>query len=120
MGKHKEAFDVLKRMARINKAHFKADYTLEWMRESSKILNSDEQEIDSKRNLFSTISEIFYPCDNFLKMMLLFLLWNALSLNYVGVSLSVTSVLKINPYVMFGMSSLFEFLGAAICHFNQK
>ena len=119
MEKHKEAFDVLKKMAQINKAHFKADYTIEWMRESSKILNSNE-EIDSKRNLFSTISEIFYPCGNFFKMMLLFLLWNALSLNYVGVSLSVTSVLKINPYLMFGMSSLFEFLGAAICNFNQK
>ena len=119
MEKHDEVFDVLKKIARINKAHFNEKYTRDWLRESTKIIDSKDDEA-SMPNLFSNLTNICYPFQNFIKMFLLFILWNSLSLNYVGISLGVTSVLKVNPYVMFSLASLFEFFGAAICNFNQK
>jgi len=119
MEQYNEAIIVLKRISRINKAHLNSNSTLEWMQETSKIIDSNDLN-DSKPSFFSNLTKIFYPWASFIKIFLLFILWNSLSLNYVGVSLGVTSVLKVNPYVMFSLASLFEFFGAAICNFNQK
>ena len=111
MKKTDEALHVLKKMARINKMNFEFN-TLDDYIASEKLLFKPKNE--------STISEICIPRIRFFKIFILFILWNSLSMNYVGVSLGITSVMNINPYIMFSLSSFFEFVGAAICHFNQK
>ena len=93
-------------------------YTLDWLRDCSKI-NSNDLAVNEKKGS-STMKEICYPGVNFYKICFLFILWNCLSMNYVGVSLGVTSVLKVNPYLMFSLAAFFEFLGAVICLINRK
>jgi hypothetical protein len=124
MNRDKEAFEVLKKMASINKVTFKTNYTIDWMQEFTKF-NSNSCELAEQTELSenenkSVLRDLCFPRVNFFKFFLLFILWNSLSMNYVGVALGVTSVLNVNPYLMFSLAALFEFIGAAICSLNHK
>ena len=116
MKKYDEAVKVLKRMARINGVDFKGDLLEDWMASEKRLLDTKKSATKNE----SALRSICFPRVKFLKIFLLFVLWNSLSMNYVGVSLGITSVLKMNPYIIFSFSAVFELLGTTICHFNQK
>ena len=79
MKREKEAYRVLKRIAKINKADFKTSCSLDLMKDSDNInLNELTNEEDKKT---SKMSEICYPRANFCKISFLFVLWNCLSMN---------------------------------------
>ena len=61
-----------------------------------------------------------YPYQNFFKMLALFITYNAVIMNYVGVTVGITTLININPYATYILSSIFEFSGIIFCHLNDK
>ena len=64
-------------------------------------------------------SELLCSRKSLLKLLALTFIFCSVNLNYFSVAIGVTTVLKINPYLMFLLSSSFEFLGVVICHLND-
>ena len=85
------------------------------------LLKSTEPEDHSLRPTNSEIfSIIFKPISNFLKFLALITVYNAISLNYIGVTVGITNLLQINPYYTFSLSALFEFVGTILCFINNR
>ena len=63
---------------------------------------------------------ILYPKINFFKTSLLCYFWIAVSLLYFGVSLGITSIEDINPYLIVLFSSISEAIGYSLCFYNKK
>lgn len=134
---YEEAYEILKKIARFNKKKtldspkFK-DYLLKQMQtnlDDKSRENSDlEDQLDSvnSRPKIQDIKELSFskricvPKDNFIKVTLLIVLFNCLSINFFGLSLSIVNATQINKFIIVALSSLFGFLGALACMMNKK
>lgn len=116
MNRHDEAFKILKKMARINKSKIFLEETAEQSLKLDKNENLDEKEETSS----DVFKGILCSKNNLLKLAGLFIIWNSLNLNYVGVSLGIISTLPINPYLMFLLSAIFELIGAWASFIGDK
>lgn len=124
MKRYDEAFEVLKKIARVNGSK---RFLKTFSQESAVRLMQSEQKdsLDYSLDDFtpkneSLIKKVMGNRYKFLKLLGLLFIWNAISLNYVGISIGITTVLDIDPFLMFGLSSLFEFFGVAACHLNDR
>lgn len=68
----------------------------------------------------SILFEILHPKKNFLKTFLLGIIWITVSLLYFGVSLGITAIKGIDPYLIVILSSIAEAVGYSLCFFNSK
>jgi OCT family organic cation transporter-like MFS transporter 4/5 len=73
----------------------------------------------TKRELFQTIKMLFIPRNHLVKTSLLFYVWLALMLLYYGISLGVTTVEFVDPYLMYLLSCGAELLGYVCCYLND-
>jgi hypothetical protein len=131
-----EAYEILKKIARFNKkktldSHKFKDYLLKQMqtnisdrsRESSDLEDQLDQvnkkpQIEIKEVTFSR--RVCLPKDNFIKIALLVILFNCLSINFFGLSLSIVNLTEINKFLVILLSSVFGCLGAFFCSINKK
>ena len=124
LDKFDESYEVLQKMAKINnKKNFKdnRDLTLKLMQTHSaekKVEVELSSEPTKTMSVFS-LRNIFGDNFNYLKLTALFVVFNAVTLIYVGVTVGITSLIDINPYIIFLCSSLFELIGIVICHLND-
>lgn len=113
-------------MAKTNKVKsFKSTYTVDSM---SKLMKKDHKQhhhhnhyhgIENENDHVTTCS-LFWPLRNFVKLAGLFIIWNAINLNYSGVALGIISALDVNPFIMFFLASVFEALGLLTCLANDR
>lgn len=82
---------------------------------SSHIKTNSEEEMSA----MSILHDLFRPRKNCFKTSLLAYIWAALMLLYYGISLGVTSVELVNPYLMYFLSSIAEFIGYIFCYLND-
>jgi MFS family permease len=82
--------------------------------ESLDELNDNETDLD-----LLVLKQIFVPKKNLIKTLLLFFIWIALMLIYYGISLGVTSIDNVNPYLMYFLSSIAEIIGYIVCYIND-
>lgn len=83
-----------------------------------KVMSPDEQ---NSKNSHSVSYYLRHPYSNTIKTLMLAYVFAALSMIYFGVSLGITSISKdFNPYFMYIMSSLAEFIGYSLCIFDKK
>ena len=138
--RHDEAFKVLKQIAKINgKKNFLSDFNHEKLAltnsttssnsfESNELddihvenMDSDETQSDTNscRSSLFLFKHIFVPRKIFVKTSLLFYVWVALMLLYYGISLGVTNVDMVDPYLMYFLSTFAELLGYICCYLND-
>ena len=125
-----EANQIFKKMAKINgKKSYKSPVFLSEENADTKTFFGDDEH--SRRSVQSKsfkcidydlfmLKEIFVPQKTFIKTCLLIYVWAAIMLIYYGISLGVTSVDLVNPYVMFFFSAIVEIIGYTFCLFNNK
>ena len=130
-----EAYEILKKIAKFNKIkNFKLDKdsSIKLMQAAHKHELLDLQDLKSQlvNNITKTrkkpihkrivdFSSILGEDFNYLKLLVLFIVYNVITLIYVGVTVGITSLSDINPYIIFLFSSLFELIGIVICHINN-
>ena len=111
LGKHKELNEALNIMAKFNQMpEIKLDL---------QHLSSADLKLQSPTNS-RIFSIILRPYPNFFKLLALIILYNAISLNYIGVTVGITSLLQINPYFIYSLSAVFEFVGIILCFMNDR
>ena len=134
---HKKAFKVLKKIAETNgKKSFLDEFNQEKLdmlknsnnthldslieTETDSSLSSRNQEVDSGfKASWLLFKEIFVPRKNLIKTSLLFYVWIALMLLYYGISLGVTSLESVDPYLMYFLSTFAELIGYFSCYLND-
>lgn len=133
-----EAIKILKDIAKQNgKKNYQISMSLiETAKEQEKLLENEDQDEDlslSKINNNSNSSlnasecsldifmlkQIFTPKKTLIKTCLLFYVWTALMLLYYGISLGVTNVDLVDPYLMYFLSCIAELVGYIICYVND-
>ena len=67
----------------------------------------------------SLLKSIFTPSSNLIKTVLLLFIWIFLILLYYGISLGVTEVDGVDPYLMYFLSTLAELVGYICCYIND-
>ena len=77
--------------------------------------NSDLKDASSQTNC----SKIFCSWKSLIKIFALFILFISINLNYFSIAIGITTVIQINPYLMYLLSSCFEFVGVILCHLND-
>lgn len=134
--RYNEAYEVLKRMARINGIKNYSpnrEVTIRILKQRKieyDILNNDDSddfdtdvnELDSsKKRCFNNeiLTKLFCSSKNFIKLIALAYIFCSVSLNYYAVAIGVTTMLQINPYLMYLLSAVFEFIGLVLCHIND-
>ena len=133
--RYDEAHKVLKRIARLNGVKnysSNREQALSILRERKieyDLLNSDESEpqdletndLKTKTSCFNNeiFTKLFCSFKSVIKLLGLSFVFGSVSLNYFAVAIGVTTVLQINPYLMYLLSSLFEFAGLTLCHLND-
>lgn len=121
MGRFDEAYKILSRMAKVNKViDFKQTCSLESMSKLFEAKPSQMKHVHHEITKKPNVSELFWPLQNLAKLVILFLIWNSINLNYSGVALSIITALDVNPFLMFLLSSIFEGLGLLICLTNDR
>ncbi|CAF1032868.1 unnamed protein product [Brachionus calyciflorus] len=65
-------------------------------------------------------SYVFHSKSNAYKVFALSLMYFSLALTYYGVSLGITSIGDMNPYLIYLLSSVAEVIGYMLCHLNDK
>jgi OCT family organic cation transporter-like MFS transporter 4/5 len=122
-----EAKRVLKQIARVNgKKLIDANFIA-----LTKRINDDDKSMRSSSSSSNTNSEaklsavtifkhIFCKRESIKKIYLLIYIWVAISLLYFGVSLGITSLDFINPYLIYLISSVFEVIGLSLCYLNDR
>lgn len=74
----------------------------------------------STSNDLSAVAYVFSSKQNVFEIVALIFLSFSLCLAYYGVSLGITMVGDVNPYVIYLFSSLSEIFGYSICHLNDR
>lgn len=74
---------------------------------------------NEEMSAWTILGDLFRPCKNCVKTLLLSYIWAALMLLYYGISLGVTSVDLVDPYLMYFLSSIAEFIGYLFCYLND-
>jgi OCT family organic cation transporter-like MFS transporter 4/5 len=87
------------------------------LKRADKSVESSSQHTQS--DLFQTIKMLFIPRNHLVKTSLLFYVWLALMLLYYGISLGVTTVEFVDPYLMYLLSCGAELLGYVCCYLND-
>lgn len=86
-----------------------------------KIKTTFETDQAVKKNHMVELYEHFlYPRQNLFKLIALFITYNAVIMNYVGVTIGITTLINMNPYATYILSAIFEFAGIMYCHLNDK
>ena len=92
--------------------------TEQWIQSGT---NSKLHQEQNKSNIKEMFTQICLPLKfNLIKLILLACVWLSLNLLYYGVSLGVTSIDSINPYLMYLFSSIAEFCGYMLCLINDR
>ena len=124
MGRYDEAFEILKKIAQVNgerNFELNKEPSIKLMQSRTNQLTDENKEIEYENEKGTGfLSIICCPKFNFFKIIALIVLFNSVTLNYIGVALGITTVLQLNPYVLYILSSVFEFLGATVCHLNDR
>ena len=137
LGRHREAYNILYKIAKINKRkkkfikEYNDDLTKFYLisnnldKETESDKSSEDnivrgKNVDSKRmDTRNTFYKIFYPRKVFIKTSILIYVWFALNLLYYGISLGITAINAINPYYMFFYSCIAEIIGVILCRYND-
>ncbi len=126
-GRKEEAVSTFKKIARFNKKHFddeKFDETMKLIKNSQlegcnvEVDNAKRDECCSLNNIFM-LNNLFVPMKTLFKTLLVIYIWAAIMLVYYGISLGVTSVDLVNPYVIYFLSAVVEVIGYTICLVNK-
>ena len=127
--RYNEALKVLNKMAKMNKKDFNSsEIDLDANTEESfyKKFNTKVADISTQNQTNKQISmknvlvEIFREKKTLFKTILTSYLWLASSLLYYGISLGITGVDSVNPYVLYVFQSIAELIGYWICLLNDK
>ena len=131
-----EALKVLKQMAKangkkdflpknLNLDNFQLKVVTIENAKSHEFLDKIEKKTGENKDLVSFKSQcmllksIFSPKKNLIKTSLLFYVWISLMLLYYGISLGVTNVDLVDPYLMYFLSAFAELLGYVSCYLND-
>jgi hypothetical protein len=107
---------VLKRIARLNNVkNYSPDNDDSIVNMLKNEKTTDLKEASSQSNCF----KIFYSWKSLLKISALFILFISINVNYFSIAIGITTVIQINPYLMYLLSSCFEFVGVILCHIND-
>lgn len=80
-----------------------------------------KDELSESKNLKAILQFLTKPSLANLKMTLILLyIWTSVTMVYFGLSLGITSLNNIDPYLIYFLSSLFECVGYILCHVNKK
>lgn len=139
-GQYDEAYEILKKIARFNKKKtldspkFK-EYLLKQMQTNVSDRSRESSDFEDQLDCVNArkpaappveLKEVQFsrrvclPKDNFIKITLLVLLFNCLSINFFGVSLSIVTLTELNKFLVVLLSSAFGCLGAFFCAINNK
>ena len=113
-----KALEILRKMAKTNGRH---EYW-EKMELENYQANSDEStkmDLIAVKSNASILKSIFTPKKILIKTCLLFCVWISLILLYYGISLGVTSIDSIDPYLMYFLSTFAELAGYICCYLNE-
>ena len=80
----------------------------------------DSIEINSHEPESTLARRLLFPKENFYKFAAVIILFNCLSINFFGVSISIIKATQINAFLIILLSSLCGFVGALLCFFNEK
>ena len=111
-----EARLILEKMAKTNGKESKSEIK----EETSSPSLVERVEVKNNLSIKMSFKLLLGTREKFLKFLLLTTLWFALNLLYYGVSLGVTSIDSVNPYLIYLFSSLAEFCGYMLCSINDK
>ena len=102
---------VLEQMAKTNGKQLKSEIDCQ----------QDVKDVKENKNtsIKASFREMLGTRERLFKFLLLTTLWFALNLLYYGVSLGVTSIDSVNPYLIYLFSSLAEFCGYMLCSIND-
>lgn len=115
LGKINKAEKILNRISRVNGKKVNIDHT-----SIELIQKSNQTESTESNNIFLVIyNDLITPKRNFFKMIALLIISNSVIFNYIGLTYGITTLIKINPYASYLLSSFFEFLGIVFCHLND-
>jgi MFS family permease len=119
-----EAKKVLRTIARINRKQLiDADFDslAQNINDDNLVFSSIKEPDDKSKLTTATIfRHIFCVRASIKKIYLLIYIWVAISLLYFGVSLGITSVDFIDPYLIYLISSIFEVIGLSLCYLNDR
>ena len=119
IGKFYQLEKVLKRMKKLNKKpQSNTQYELVHQYELTD-QNIDVLTAPSDQNGSIWIM-MLCPAVNFFKFVSLLFIFNVVSLNYIGITMGLTSLLQIDPYLLFILSAIFESIGISICFINDR
>jgi hypothetical protein len=79
----------------------------------------DDSSSPNDTNVLYSLRELFHPRKTCFKTLILVYIWAALMLLYYGISLGVTSVDLVNPYLMYFLSCIAELVGYLFCYLND-
>ena len=119
--RYDDAVAVLNKAARINGSdkRFETELSqyIEYLQENN---NNKETSNQSKLNTRQIFKTIFLPNTNKMNIYYLIYIWIAISLLYFGVSMGITSIEFSDPYLIYLISSIAEFIGLSLCYINDK
>ena len=130
-----EALKILKKIARFNKKDLNVNLDTEQIRNNESFYkvfdakvapNNDiiEDETNVNNNKILSMKKmligIFTPKKICMQTVFTSYVWFATSLLYYGLSLGITGVDAINPYVLYIFQSIAELVGYWLCLFNDK
>ena len=119
MGKFDQLEQVLKRMKKLNKkpqlnTQYEVVHQYELNDQNIDVLTKPSNQDDS------IWAMMLCPAANFFKFVSLLFIFNVVSLNYIGITMGLTSLLQIDPYLTFILSAIFELAGISICFVNDR
>ena len=126
-GRYEEAYEVFKKIAKFNgiknfenntEASLKLMHTQNYLIvcETNKLTSNN---CSSLRMKWIRFREFLGPKFSFFQLASLLVCFNAVTLNYVGITIGITTLLQINPYTIYFLSSLFELFGVFVCYLND-
>jgi len=127
-----EAYEVLEKIAKFNnkkKIGLNKETSIRLMQTHQFELELNEKSPESVckkpletkpvyKRIFS-LSSILGDNFNYWKFLAIFIVYNSITLVYVGVTVGITTLSDMNPFIMYLFSSLFELIGIIICHIND-
>jgi OCT family organic cation transporter-like MFS transporter 4/5 len=108
-----EADKLLQMISKINKKSF-TSMSMNAIDEVALLPNNEQ---DPKSS--GILSELFCPIRNTVKTLFLCYMMTVAALTYYGIGLGLTKMNLTNPYFIYLLSSIAEFIGYSLCYVNQ-